>query len=71
MSGAELVKWMSSRKDELRESYCGNGSSLETNDGGDNASTVAEVDSKISAAVKKAMKYDLYLGLESTWLYKK
>ena len=66
MSGAELVKWMSSRKDKLRESYCGNGSSLETN-----ASTVAEVDGKISAAVKKAMKYDLYLGLESTWLYKK
>ena len=73
-SGGELVKWMSARNNELRESYCGNGSMSEKNDGGDNAPTVAEVDGKISmndAAVKKAMKYDLYLGLESTWLYKK
>ena len=57
------MKWMSARNDELCELYCGNGSMSETNDGGDNAPTVAEVDGKISmndAAVKKAMKYDLF-----------
>jgi actin-related protein len=76
-SGSELVKWMLARNDELREMYGGNGSASKTNenDGGDNASeAVAEVDGKISmsdTAVKKARKYDFYLGLESTWLYKK
>jgi hypothetical protein len=74
-SGGELVKWMLARNDELRELYGGNGSALETNDGDDNApEAAAEMDGKISmsdTAVKKARKYDFYLGLESTWLYKK
>ena len=72
-SGSELVKWMLLRNNELREVYGGNGSVLEKHDGrGGNAS--AEEDRKISmndTAVQKARKYDLYLGLESTWLYKK
>ena len=73
-SGGELVKWMLSRNDELRELYGGDGSVSETNDGSDNASEAAEVDGKISmndTVVKKARKYDFYLGLESSWLYKK
>jgi hypothetical protein len=66
---------MLARNDELRELYGGNGSASESNDGDDNApEAAAEMDGKISmsdTAVKKARKYDFYLGLESTWLYKK
>lgn len=73
-SGGELVRWMLARNDELSKLYGGYGSASETIDDGDNASEAVEVDGKSSlndTAVKKAKKYDFYLGLESTWLYKK
>ena len=57
-SGGELVKWMNGKNDELRERY---GKGVELQDG----------ERRISqGALKKARKHDLYLGLDSTWLYK-
>ncbi|KAL3810272.1 hypothetical protein ACHAXA_008640 [Cyclostephanos tholiformis] len=77
-SGIELVSWMSRKNDELRERYgsvAGVGvSSTEKNDDGDSGTATMGNDIKISineSALKKARKFDFFLGLESTWLYKK
>ena len=59
-SGSELVKWMVGKNDELKAKFEGDVSDGELDDG-----------KKLSgAALNKARKYDFYLGLESTWLYK-
>lgn len=55
-SGGELVKWMAKKNDELKVVY--------TNNDDDSGKKVSE------NALKKAMKHEFYLGLESTWLYK-
>lgn len=58
-SGGELVKWMTGKNDELRERY-GKGMELR----GDGERRISQ------GALRKARKNDLYLGLDSTWLYK-
>ena len=80
-SGGELVRWMSRRNDELRERYGddnggggGGGSLEEKKDGGNGGAAAAEDDKIISISetvLRKARNHDFYLGLESTWLYKK
>ena len=58
-SGKELVEWITNKNNELGERYA-----------------VIEVGAQINGkklseiVLKKARKYDFYLGLESTWLYK-
>jgi hypothetical protein len=77
-SGAELVRWMTRRNDELRERY-GNGAvagkmSSEKDDIGDGGAAAVEDGMKIltnESALKKARRFDFFLGLESSWLYKK
>ena len=76
-SGGELVKWMSIRNNELRELY-GDGMLEKNNGDGDGGAVAAAAaagdDTKTSmneTAVMKARKHDFYLGLESTWMYKK
>lgn len=56
-NGGELVKWMTQKNEELKEAYT-------CNDGSLDGKQVSE------SALKKAMKYEFFLGLESTWLYK-
>ncbi|KAL7427775.1 hypothetical protein ACHAXM_000993 [Skeletonema potamos] len=59
-SGGELVKWMIKKNDELKEVY-----TKDDDDGGlDGGKRVSD------NALKKAIKHEFYLGLESTWLYK-
>jgi hypothetical protein len=70
---------MSRRNDELRERYGddnggGGGSLEEKKDGGNGGAAAAEDDKIISMSetvLRKARNHDFYLGLESTWLYKK
>ena len=63
-SGGELAKWMMKKNDELKEIF-------EENDGKEvGRSLIQPSDLPSSGALKKARKFDFYLGLESTWLYK-
>ncbi|KAL7470526.1 hypothetical protein ACHAXS_010779 [Conticribra weissflogii] len=59
-SGAKLVKWMEFKNEELRERFA----KIDGEGELDSGRRVNET------ALKKAKKFDFYLGLESTWLYK-
>jgi len=59
-SGAKLVKWMELRNEELKDRFATIDGEGELESGRRFSET----------ALKKAKKFDFYLGLESTWLYK-
>ena len=64
-SGRELVKWMEKKNEELKIKYNENHGQEQTSQNDKEAGTRVNEN-----ALKKANKHDLYLGLESTWLYK-